>query len=192
MGYCNDSDDELRTWPKTSGIGHYFWSIYSGFLSVVSFLFHCTPPPSIGRQEGLRGCRVMWLQTGWLAGRMPVAALMTLFSSGVQGVGVSGWTLPDGSRGRGPYQQQFVGKRTTEWKEPAPTTNTHWYTFMATELKGENSLVPLPAGLLYLNHDEGWRDDLGIFGLWSVWVLMKVLDVSMRFSSWPKLHQMKF
>lgn len=32
---------------------------------------------------------------------MPVAALMTLFSSGVQGVGVSGWTLPDGSWDRG-------------------------------------------------------------------------------------------
>lgn len=42
---------------------------------------------------------------------MPVAALMTLFSSGVQGVGVSGWTLPDGSSDKGTVPKQPVGKR---------------------------------------------------------------------------------
>lgn len=41
---------------------------------------------------------------------MPVAALMTLFSSGVQGVGVRGWTLPDGSWDRGTVPTTACGK----------------------------------------------------------------------------------
>lgn len=77
---------------------------------------------------------------------MPVATLMTLFSSGVQGVGVSGWTLPDG--GSGLCQQQSVGKIITEEKQPAPSENTLWYTFMATKLKEGNSSELLPSGQL--------------------------------------------
>lgn len=65
---------------------------------------------------------------------MPVAALMTLFSSGVQGVGVRGWTLPDGSGGGGrPCQQESVGNRITAQKRPTP--KTHWCTLMATTVK---------------------------------------------------------
>lgn len=76
----------------------------------------------LSRQEGLRGCRVVWLQSGRLAGRMPVAALMTLFSSGVQGVGVSGWTLPDGSWGQGTMPTTVCGKE-NNW---AKTASHYW------------------------------------------------------------------
>lgn len=51
---------------------------------------------------------------------MPVAALMTLFSSGVQGVGVNGWTLPDGNWGQQTMPTTVCGKE-NNWAETAGT-----------------------------------------------------------------------
>ena len=55
---------------------------------------------------------------------MPVAALMTLFSSGVQGVGVSGWTLPDGNWGQQTMPTTLCGKENSR-AGTAGTEKTH-------------------------------------------------------------------
>lgn len=111
------------------------WFPFSGFFLAffvfpphLSYSLSLSLPLSVSlplsRQEGLRGCRVVWLQSGWSAGRMPVAALMTLFSSGVQGVGVSGWTLPDGSWGQGTMPTTVCGKE-NNWAKTASTNRKH-------------------------------------------------------------------
>lgn len=77
---------------------------------------------------------------------MPVAALMTLFSSGVQGVGVSGWTLPDGNWGQQTMPTTVCGKE-NNW---APqNTLVHIYGYN----REENSREMFQSGLLQLNHD---------------------------------------
>lgn len=77
----------------------------------------------------------MRLQSGWSAGRMPVAALMALFSSGVQGVGVSGWTLPDGSRGAGEHANNSLWER----EQLGKNSRHQLKTLTATHLWKQNS-----------------------------------------------------
>lgn len=92
------------------------------------------PLSPLSRQEGLRGCRLVWLQSGCSAGRMPVAALMTLFSSGVQGVGVSGWTLPDGSRGQETMPATVCGKE-NNWAKTACANWKHTHLWQQNSKK---------------------------------------------------------
>lgn len=71
------------------------------------------------------------MQSGCSTGRMPVAALMTLFSSGVQGRGVSGWTLPDGNGGQQTMPTTVCGKENS-WGRTSQQQKTYRCTFMAT------------------------------------------------------------
>lgn len=79
---------------------------------------------------------------------MPVAALMTLFSSGVQGVGVRGWTLPDGSWDRGTVPTTACGK-----EKKKKTQNTHKFT-AKKKMEQQNSLKSLPSWPIPLDNDE--------------------------------------
>lgn len=132
-------------------------------------------------------CRqeAVWLQSGCLAGRMPVAPLMTLFSSGVQGVGVSGWTLPDG-----PKPTTVCGKENKSTKT-APTENTNWSTFMATKTQKKIAPSCCQVGLYNLTMmivtRKIWQYlDCGLFEFWniiderSVWAL----DHGLNYTKW--------
>lgn len=190
--------DEQKTWLKQSGNWSLIWYSYTGILAAVSFSSFCSLSPvplslslPLSRQEGLRGHRVVWLQSGWSPGRMPVTALMTLFSSGVQGVGVSGWTLPDGSWGQGPMPTIVCGKG-NNWVKTASTNWTHTGTHL-WQLTKENSLVLLPMGSYNLTmmrvKSKIWPYlDCGLFEIMKYYRW----GFSMRFRSWPKLHHMKF
>lgn len=175
---------KLWRWPKAQ-----VWLITEEGDDSLTWSFYCISSCSVSvvcRQEAVSGCRVVWLQSGCLAGRMPVAPLMTLFSSGVQGVGVSGWTLPDGTK-----PTTVCGKENKSTKT-APTENTNWSTFMATQTqkKIENQSrcqVGLYNLTMMIVTRKIWQYlDCGLFEFWniiderSVWAL----DHGLNYTKW--------